>query len=244
MDIRKREFMKFDVYCDESKHDLLSLEAAARDGYFLIGSIWLPMRSRLNTKHAIKSIRAKHNFRGEIKWNKVSESKLPFYKELIDCFFESSDISFRCIAVDSKKIDLNAFHESDHELGFYKFYYQLLHNWVKPSNEYNIFVDYKSMKDKDRLPTLKRVLNNANPLSNILNIQSVHSRESDLIQLCDLLLGLTQSRINKSNQGSQSKLEILKYAETRLGKVIGQTASTENKFNVFVIQLSGARNGQ
>ncbi len=67
--------MKFDVYCDESRPDLLS-SSNPRARFMVIGSLWLPRETRGALKSAI------------------------------------------------------------HELGFYKFYDQLLHHWILDFNEY------------------------------------------------------------------------------------------------------------
>jgi len=55
---------------------------------------------------------------------------------------------FRCIAVDREQVNL-ALHQNDGELGFYKFYYQLLHHWIL-DNEYRIFCDLKTNRGRRR----------------------------------------------------------------------------------------------
>lgn len=96
--------------------------------------------------------------------------------------------AFRCIAVDRTQLNL-ALHDNDGELGFYKFYYQLLHHWILDFNAYRIFCDVKSNRDPKRLPVLARCLARANLTSSMDGIQSLPFHEVVLIQLCDLLLG-------------------------------------------------------
>lgn len=57
--------------------------------------------------------------------------------------------------VDSEKIDMELFHESDSELGFYKFYYQLLIKWIDGNTSYRIYLDDKANKQNSRLSDLQ-----------------------------------------------------------------------------------------
>ncbi|PHS24956.1 MAG: hypothetical protein COA83_06730 [Methylophaga sp.] len=122
--------MKFDIYCDESRPDLLcSKNPTVR--YMVIGSLWLPAEDRAQLKKDIHALRDKHHIGGEFKWQKVSPSRIDFYCDLVDLFMARGDrLRFRCIAVAHDKVDLLRFHGDDQELGFYKFYYQMLHHWI------------------------------------------------------------------------------------------------------------------
>jgi hypothetical protein len=95
-------------------------------------------------KARVGALRERHQAWGEIKWSKVSPNRGDFYVELIDLFFAyGENLRFRCIAVDRTQLDL-ALHDNDGELGFYKFYYQLLHHWILDFNAYRIFCDIRS----------------------------------------------------------------------------------------------------
>ena len=231
--------MKFEVYCDEAYPDLFTSKKANAH-YLMIGSLWLPSELRLELKEKIKEIRAKHNAWGEIKWSKISASKLPFYLELIDIFAcYGTDMRFRCIAVERENFDLQ-FHNQDGELGFYKFYYQLLHHWIQDFNEYDIYCDVKKNRDPLRLHTLKKYLDASNIFSTIKTLQSLPSRQVVLIQLCDFLLGAASSRMNKTLRAGSAKEAVVQYLEKSLGveKLIA-TVKGEQKFNVFQIRLKG-----
>jgi hypothetical protein len=230
--------MQVEVYCDESRPELFVRSAADKNpAKTLIGSVWLPAEQRATYKQAISTLRQTHDVWGEVKWTKVSPSRLDFYLALVDFFFES-DVRFRCIVVDSAKLDLKTFHQADSELGFYKFYYQLLHQWILPDSTYNIFCDSKVNRDRTRLTTLGQVLRNAKAQSTVENIQAVSSAESVLVQLCDLLLGAVQSRMNSSNRGSSAKEALVAHIEAKIGHQIGPTWPSEQKFNVFQIHLN------
>ena len=140
--------MKFEVYCDEANPDVLT-SASPRARYLMIGSLWLPVELRDEIKSRVGALRQRHQAWGEIKWSKVSPNRRDFYVELIDLFVSYGDnLRFRCIAVDRTQLNL-ALHDNDGELGFYKFYYQLLHHWILDFNEYRILEGYGKVKRTD-----------------------------------------------------------------------------------------------
>jgi hypothetical protein len=135
-------------------------------------------------------------------------------------------------------VDLIRFHEGDGELGFYKFYYQLLLHWTTDCNDYHVFCDHKRNRLPSRLQTLELCLNRAN-LSSTVHVQAIHSGESVLIQLCDVLIGLTQARFNGIEALGGAKRDLLVHLEQRLGHEIRATSVAEQKFNVFEIEPGG-----
>ena len=231
--------MRFEVYCDEALPDLFTSKKP-RAKYLLIGALWLPADLREEAKAKIARLRERHNVHGEMKWRKISPSRVDFYAEVIDMFFAyGSDMRFRCIAVDHEKTNLEDYHDGDGELGFYKFYYQLLHHWILDFNEYSVFCDLKSNRSPTRLAELRKVLSNANLSAEIVNVQPLPSGQLVLMQLCDILLGATSSRLNFAAPASPTKLAIVERIEARLGRKIAPTWKSEEKFNVFKINLTG-----
>jgi len=231
--------MRFEVYCDEAMPDLFT-SRNPRARYLMIGSLWLPADLRNDIKQKITKLREQHGVWGEIKWTKVSRARLPFYLDLIDLFEAyGMDLRFRCIAVDSQQVDMR-WHDHDEELGFYKFYYQMLHHWILDFNEYRIFCDTKTNRDPKRLATLARCLSNANLSAEIANIQALPSRQLVLIQLCDLLLGAASSRINNTLRPGSAKESLVKRLEGHLGvERLAPTWRDAEKFNIFKIRLQG-----
>lgn len=228
--------MKFEIYCDESGLEALTKKDA--HSYVAIGGIWLPAEFRDTLKMSIKDIKEKHNVFGELKWNKVSPKYLDLYKEVIDFFMEAHEIRFRVIIIESKIVDNITFNNTDTELGFYKFYYQLLHHWIYDFNSYSIFLDFKVNRNKGRLHELKKVLNNANLTSDIEQLQALPSEESSGIQLADVLTGIVSAKFNNETT-SEAKKELIRHVETKLKRKICPTPKWEEKFNVFRINLRG-----
>lgn len=231
--------MHFDVYCDESRPDLLASKKSQAK-FMLIGSLWLPREMRGKYKEEIHRLRDRYKIGGEFKWTKISPSRRDFYLALADWFLSKKDsLRFRCIIVDQNKVNLKLYHQDDQELGFYKFYYQLLHHWILDFNDYSIFVDFKSNRRRDRLPVLKQCLDLSNLSSNISLVQAIRSEESVLIQCTDVLVGATAYRINNQINENSTKYKVLNRLEKGLGWTIKATSKAEQKFNVFAINLRG-----
>jgi len=231
--------MKFEVYCDESRPDLLCSQNPTAQ-YMVIGSLWLPSERRERMKMDIHALRNKHRIGGEFKWQKVSPSRIDYYRELVDWFVAmGDDLRFRCIAVDHSQVNLLHFHGNDKELGFYKFYYQMLHHWILDFNEYTVFCDFKSNRVRTRLSELQRCLANANLSSEIINVQTIRSKESVLIQTADVLTGIAAAKLNNNLKAGSAKWELVSHMEQALGRQIAPTYRGEQKFNVFNIDLNG-----
>ena len=231
--------MKFEVYCDEALPDLFT-SGKPQGQYLMIGALWLPASLREDVKSKIDTLRERHAVFGEMKWRKISPSRVTFYEDVVDLFFAyGSNMRFRCIAVDRENINLAKFHNNDGELGFYKFYYQLLHHWILDHNEYQFFCDLKTSRSPTRMAELRRVLSKANISAEISNVQSLPSTQLALMQLCDILLGAANSRLNVGAPASPAKLAIVERMEASLGRRITPTWKSEDKFNVFKINLQG-----
>ena len=184
-------------------------------------------------------IKQKYHVYGELKWNKLSPKFFDLYKDVLDYFFQTEQLRFRVILIEADKVKNYRFNNKDGELGFYKFYYQLLHHWIFDFNNYNIFLDLKINRNKNRLNHLHKILNNANLTSQILQVQGLPSEQSLGIQLADILTGMTNAKFNNEITSS-AKIGLIKYTEnTYLGKSIKPTPKWVEKFNIFKINLEG-----
>jgi len=231
--------MDIDVYCDESRPDLF----ASRDDstpYLVIGGLWCEKGSRGLFKSEIHALRDRYNYGGEFKWQKVSGSRLAFYHDFISWFFAKGDaLRFRSIVVDKRIVDLARYHDGDQELGFYKFYYQLLVHWLEDGNQYQIFLDFKSNRRRDRLQDLRICLASSRPSADIRAVQATRSDESVMIQAADVFTGLVSSCLNGTVAEGGPKSELIHSVESKIGGGIKATGPWETKFNIFVIQPRG-----
>lgn len=217
----------FNLYCDESTH----LE---HDGmpYMLIGYVGAPYNQVKHHKLAIRNLKKEHNFKGEIKWTNVSNSQYPFYNNLIKYFFET-DLFFRVIVVDKSKIN-NAIPGSSYDDFYFKMYYQLLHHKLSMEDNYNIYIDIKDTRNHNKLEKLKQILSLN---SSIRTLQFMHSYESNLMQLTDILLGAINYRIRGLDQVIAKNNLIEKIEQNCSSSLDKSTSLHENKFNRFFIDL-------
>ena len=219
--------MTIAVYFDNAFPDLFT-SGKPKAKYLMIGSLWLPADLRNEVKNKINALRERHDTWGEIKWGKVSRSRLGFYIDLIHLFmsYRKDEFQFRCIAVDRERVN----QDSDYggaELGIYRFYHEVLNLWTNSRNNYRVYCE----TDNKCFQKFKRVLLGANVPA---DIQALPSREVVLIQFTDLLLGAASSRTNETLREGSAKEEVVKALEQRLGGRLGPTVGDENKFNLVI----------
>ena len=147
--------MNYTVYCDESRHT-----GGADCKYSVIGGLWVARNRRDAISKELRDLKSKNEISAELKWSKVSRLKLEPYKRVVDYYWGCPDLHYRAIIIDQDAVDYESFHDGDVELGFYKFYYEMLEKWLLAGNDYNILLDFKNNSDTSRLPVLRRVLEN------------------------------------------------------------------------------------
>ena len=228
--------MQYVVYCDESRHD-----GAAGDRYMAIGGLWVPHEAKPVLTRKFRDMKRSLGLNGEVKWSKVSTSRLPAYKTLVDFFF-GEDLKFRVIVVDQSKLDVARYHGGDRELGFYKFYYEMLIKWLTKDNQYLILVDFKQNRGADRYTTLRTVLERKlKGIAWITDLTVIDSRQSPLAQLCDILTGAVAASWCQDLETSRPKALLAQHIAGRLGRSSLRFVSPApdfEKFNIFRIALN------
>jgi hypothetical protein len=206
---------EINIYCDESNH----LEA---DGIsiMVLGAIYAPVEKVRLANKRIREIKEKHSIslKNELKWTKVSPSKLPFYLDVVDYFFDNDDLHFRAIVVNKESLDHDA-HNQTHDDFYYKMYFELLSKILDPQNKYNIYPDIKDTRGSRKIQKLKEVLSNKMYDFDgkiIQRIQLVRSHEIELLQLADLLIGAMQF-LNRTDVTSTAKKTIIERMKARSG---------------------------
>ncbi len=224
---------KYNIYCDESCH----LE---NDGQpvMVLGALSIPQSETPHVSEKIRNLKTQHNAQGELKWTKVSPSRQSFYNSLIEYFFQEPSLNFRALVVSNKtNLDHNYFNQGSHDTFYYKMFYYLLNNIISPPNEYFIYLDVKDTHSRKKVQQLKEVLCCSNydfQGQSIKRIQSIRSDESQLLQLCDFLLGAVSFKNRPASTQSQAKLECLERIETSVQRELtGSTPPWEKKFNLF-----------
>ena len=204
----------------------------------------------------MQKFRKEQNMSAELKWSKVSIQKLTEYKRFIEYFFalnNTDNIHYHCLIVDNHQINHKKFSQGDCESGFYKFYYQLLlHCFGKKycTNENRVrlitHLDYRNTNYS--LSTLKTVLNSGiNKKCDInydpfVSIEPVDSKKSDLLQICDILLGAMGYQKNGYPilaTSKKAKIELADYIAFKAGlkNLSDNTLRGNYRFTIWNLRL-------
>jgi len=232
---------EYNVYCDESCH----LE---NDGHssMVLGAIWCKNSERHTIFQHIKEIKAKHKLYSsfEIKWNKISPSKLNFYEELVNYFFDHDQLNFRALVIPDKNVLAHEQYGQTHDEFYYKIYFDMLKIIISPRNIYNIFLDIKDTQGYEKIQKLREVIHNEKYdfEEKIINkIQEVRSEEVNILQLTDLFIG-AMAYYYRQLKGNRAKEELIELIKKRSGYSLNQsTLPTEPKFNFFIWQTGYQR---
>lgn len=218
----------FNIYCDESCH----IEHDHKDFMFL-GSISCAYpQVRRHTKR-IDELKREHNFYAEIKWCNVSMSKVKFYLDLIDYFFDT-DLRFRAIGINKSQIKCDE-QRTSYDDFYYKMYYQLLNYKIDTTDHYNVYLDIKDTLSAHKVRRLKDLLNVRYGV--FRNIQNICSHESLLMQLADFIMGAIAYNVNDKEHKNQAKVAIIERIKKHLRTPILDTTNYSKKFNLFFINL-------
>ncbi|MEZ7507628.1 DUF3800 domain-containing protein [Cloacibacterium sp. Arc13] len=233
------------IYCDESCHLQNDKEPV-----MVIGAVYCPIEKKEEIFERLYSFKVKHNLIPknkkndkdnrpyyELKWNKVSKSKIEYYKDVINYFFDDDDLQFRVLVVSNKSaIDYEKFNHT-HDTFYYKMYFGMLKAILNPENSHHIYIDIKDTKSKEKVHKLEQVLRNDKydySKEIIKKVQQVRSHEVEILQLADLLVGAT-AYVNRGLANSKAKNELINLIKHRSKySLTKSTLLKERKFNVFI----------
>jgi hypothetical protein len=220
------------VYCDESSH-------MQNDNhiYMVIGGVWINKNKTKSVCADIRALKEKFGLRRnyEIKWNRLLKNKHDFYKEIIKYFFDSNDLSFRCIVASKLGVTLDTYSD-----WYYKMYYWMLIYKIVSVNSYNIYIDIRGKRSGGiKVENLRKCLSRKKYDFNsqiIKNLQIIDSKETELLQLADFFCGAIGYENNeiKNKNKNKVRVELINYIKELSGKSLIQTTlQAEPKFNIF-----------
>ena len=224
----------FNIYGDESchiEHDHLSV--------MILGVVWCPNAITKKIGRDIREIKVKHGLKSdfEIKWIKVSNSKVDFYLDLVEYFFSNPSLRFRGLVIPDKSLLKHEKFNQVHNEFYYKMYFYVLKNIIQNSNRYRVYLDIKDTLGREKLDILQNCLHNANYDYNrdaIERIQHIRSHEVEQLQLADLFIGAL-GYVHRGLCENQGKVAVIEKIRNLSGKnLIKSTLPSEDKFNVFV----------
>lgn len=149
---------------------------------------------------------------------------------------ETETLRFKAtIVINKKSLNHEQFNQGSHNNFYYKMFYYALRDFLISGNDYKIYLDYMDTQGRDKAAKLMDVLSNGK-LGNItIKAYIIRSHESQLIQLCDLLIGAL-SYVNRADIAHESKIknELVDYLQLKLCRSLDiGTPPWEQKFNIF-----------
>jgi hypothetical protein len=240
--------MIYHVYCDESRQ--------VRDRFMVLGGIIIPSGNVAGFDKSMQKFRAEQNMHAELKWTKVSKQKIDQYRRFIDYFFAQNNadkLHFHALMIDNHKVNHAKFNQGDKELGFYKFYYQLLLNCFgrrycagAAQHKIHVYLDYRNSRYS--LEELKTILNAGIrkrwgvTTSPFRAIEPRDSKKSEIIQLNDIVLGAIGFQKNGYEliEGSNpAKQNLMTYIAEQAGlkNLKDGTPISQRRFTLWNFQL-------
>ena len=228
---------RYNVYCDESCH----LEKDTSP-VMILGAMYCQEERKKQIYDEIRAIKTKHNISSffEIKWTKVSESKIDFYLELLDYFWNNQDLLYRGLVASGKQsLDHDKYNGGDYDLWYYKMYYRMLDPVISPNDKYHIMVDIKDTRGGKRVAKLREVLcNNIYDFKKevIDQIGQINSKESEILQLADLIngaLAFYHRGLADNADSNQGKVKFVRALQRHVD-LDNNTRYGERKFNLFI----------
>lgn len=211
------------------------------DGYksMTFGAIWCPDNKKDEVFRRLREIKIEHGLSPyfELKWNAVSPAKRAYYLDVVNYFFDNSDLHFRTLVVPDKSVLDHGRHHQTHDDFYYKMYFDLLKTIFEPGNSYNVYIDIKDTRGNDKAKKLHDVLCNSHydfSHNLIRRVQQVRSHEVELIGLADLFTG-AEGYVHRGIETSPAKLDLIAKIRERSGySLLRSTLYKEDKFNVFI----------
>lgn len=226
--------MEYNIYCDESCH----LE---NDGIkpMVLGGVWCPKSECGKIFQRLRDLKIKHGLPPtcELKWNAVSPSKIDYYHDVVDYFFDNSELHFRALIVPDKlQLNHEAFGQT-HDNFYYKMYFDMLKTILDPKGLYEVYLDIKDTQGQKKVEKLQSFLcNSAYDFDKrmLRKIQQIRSHEVELIQLADFLIGAV-CYAHRELKTSAAKMELVAHIQKRSGySLLRSTLYKEDKMNLFV----------
>lgn len=221
----------YQVYCDESRH-------TQPVGYMGLGGVWLPASRRRQVNWEVRRVMKTHRAHGEVKWHRTSWQVLDAYRAIVDVFFDEPDSRARVMVVEHALVD-DGFHAGDAELGFYKFYYEMIEKWIDPQHAYNVLLDFKQNRETGRHTKLLEVLQTQFGSHVVRDVNVIDSGETPIAMVCDLLTGAVAAAWSGDISQGGPKEALAAHIRERAGHSLLAASPTPDaeKLNIFRLRL-------
>jgi glucose-6-phosphate-specific signal transduction histidine kinase len=208
----------------------------------VLGAIWCPHDSVKRINDQIRLIKTKNRIAKdvEMKWTKTSPSKMQLFQDLINYFFDETELHFRGFVVtDKSSLNREKFNQT-HDLWYYKLYFEMLNPIFSPINTYEIYIDIKDTHSNEKIKKLHEVCCNSifDFSGHIINkMQPIRSDEIQIMQILDILigaLGYNNRVFSSKHEKSIAKVRNVDLKKLRSGYSMEKsTLLREEKLNMF-----------
>lgn len=227
-----------EIYIDETSQN--------RHQYLVLGGVIIPQNVLAPFSGAIEASRLPELPHGVMKWGKVSRTKLPAYKRVVDTFFDNlhaKEVHFHSLAVDTYQQNHAAFNESSREVGFSKEVYQLGQKFRRLYSGCNFHMYPHRRTTPQPIEELRLILNRGSHKSGDERdwpFRRVHFRKLDdchPLQIVDIFIGAIAFHLNGHHEepdASPARKELAAhiFRRTRIRNVFRDT-SVRGKFTIW-----------
>jgi Protein of unknown function (DUF3800) len=228
-----------EVYIDES---------STQHRYLVLGAVVTPSANVDGFVRMLWNARLPDLPREEMKWVKVSRTKLPAYIRFVDFFFDQvrGSIDFHSLVIDTTRQQHRIYNQGNREIGFNKEVYQLA---MKCARLYNaLFHIYPDRRETNQRPEDLRLMLNRGIRRKgdkrdwpFRRVQFRDSKKTLLLQLSDLLAGALAYRLNEhdiADGASPAKIELSNHIRQRAGITnVFRDTPIPGKFTIWHRQL-------
>lgn len=196
----------------------------------------------------------------EMKWQKVSRSKLDIYKDFAAFHFDHlvpEGAEFHALVVNCSALDHRKYNNGDPDLGFNKFLYQLLHHRVSKrfGHAEKLVVDLDARNSTREVQELQDVLNAGaarhfgNQRRPFTRVAHRCSKTTRLLQLSDLLSGAVAWHKNDHDalqSASESKIALATHIAQHAGlrRLGNDSPRAESRLGVWNFRMGGSHKGR
>ncbi len=175
--------------------------------YMVLGALVIEQSASFQLDSRLEKFKHQWRLDHELKWGKVSRGMLGAYKGYVEVGLDvlrRDSPGFYAIVVDCTKLDHNTYNGGSSETGFSKFVYQLLMKCARLFHEraaLDCFLDDRTTRQT--LHELRSILNNGASKNfsrrPFRRVEYRDSKQSNLIQLVDLLTGAVAYQWNRKH---------------------------------------------
>jgi len=219
---------EIEVYCDESCH--LESDVAPAT----LGALTLPASERKAMAQVIKDLKIFHGVPAnrEVKWSKLTSSKVELYYDLVQLYLRHPNMRFRAVVAHKEGLDHEG-HNQSHQVWLQKIYNVLFKNFTQANEQYRIFFDPMDTWAEKRSKETLNLLQKKYP--SLRSCSIVQSHDIQLMQITDILVGAISYKNRKDiPKTNRIKNKFVSDLESQLSvSLSNKSPYNAKKFNLF-----------